>query len=130
MAKARASKGLRETVPILDTGARGNEMKPVARPGPDRTIMLRAVIREVMEMREMDGPQRTQFKIQVAAYALLEGPRLPRAQVAELLEISPTAISHYVERTRVRMGEHWSFRLYVEDLVIRMKNRFYLLGEI
>jgi hypothetical protein len=31
---------------------------PALHPGPDRNVMLRVVIREVMEMRELDGPQR------------------------------------------------------------------------
>jgi hypothetical protein len=37
---------------------------PALHPGPDRNVMLRAVVREVMEMREL-GPQRIRFKRQI-----------------------------------------------------------------
>jgi len=54
--------------------------------------MVRAVIRQVLEMREEDGLQRSAFKGQIAAYALYtqdesdgcpKGPRLPRDLVAD-----------------------------------------------
>jgi len=62
-----------------------------------------AVTRQVLEMREEDGPQRNSFKGQVAAYALLEGPRLPRDLLADLLEVSGPTINHYADATKSRM---------------------------
>jgi hypothetical protein len=85
--------------------------------------MLRAVIRQVLEMREEDGPQRNSFKGQVAAYALLEGPRLPRNRLADLLEVSGPTINHYADATKSRMVDHWGLRLYVEEVTTKMAER-------
>jgi hypothetical protein len=106
---------------------------PVPRPGqisgqgPDRYVMLRSVIRAVVDMRDLDGPQRARFKCQVAAYALLEGPKLPRDLVAILLEVSGPTINHYATATKPRMLEHRGFELYVEGVTADMKARFALL---
>jgi hypothetical protein len=66
---------------------------------PDPKVRLRIVVENVMGMRALDGPQRRQFKTQIAAYPLLEGPKLPRAFVAELLGVSATTISYYARQT-------------------------------
>jgi hypothetical protein len=94
---------------------------------PDPNVRRRVVVREVMGMRDGDGPQRRRFQAQVAAYALLEGPRLPRGLVAAILEVSPTTVNHYADATRSRMHAHWGFRDYVQKAVAKMTDRFALL---
>ena len=90
---------------------------------PDPNVRLRVVVQEVMDIRTNEGPQRRRFKAQVAAYAMLGGPRLPRDLVA-ILEVSCTTVNHYADATIARMASHWGFRIYVKEAVAKMADRF------
>jgi hypothetical protein len=76
---------------------------PALHPGPDRNVMLRVVIREVLEMREEDGPQRNAFKGQIAAYTLIHGPKLERA--CRLPNCSKSAPHHRLLRRPDRIAD-------------------------
>jgi len=66
----------------------------------------------------------------VTAYALIDGPKLPRLLVADLLEVSAQTIDYHVDQTRARMDVHHDYRAYVETVTEEMTERFRMLGTV
>jgi hypothetical protein len=98
-----------------------------AAPQPDPNAPLRVIVRQVLEMRDLDGPQRQHFKRQIAAYALVQGPVdeipglvLSPTHTGEILEMSAAAVCNARTRIRSRMESHVGFRMYVEDIGEKM----------
>lgn len=103
---------------------------------PDPNVALRVLIQGIVGMREGDGPQRTHFKRQILAYALVQGPNdeipgpaLTPSFAAELLGMSLPAVCNARTRTRARIESHRGFEIHVRDVVERLKAAFARIGE-
>lgn len=107
------------------------QIDPALHRGPNRTVMLRSVVRHVMGMRELDGPQREHHLRQVAAYALVQGPRdavpgpgLTPSAAAVILDVTPPAVCNARVRVGERMGKHVGYRSFVERIVMELREAF------
>jgi len=81
---------------------------------------VREVVFRVLDLKPEDGPQRRQFKLSMAAWALDRAGVLPRAGIATVLGKSPSWVSFAVAATERRIDAHRGFRLHAKKTVEAM----------